>query len=192
MKKLLCFLGGAMSIITVFAQKNKPIKTLFIESRLPEITFHNVICYPDSVATLSDFQENKTKLVIFDFWFTHCSSCIAQFPKLDSLQNTFDNNIQIVMVAHEPEAVIKAFIDKWERKHHSKFKLPIITGDTILHKLIRHFSESHYAWVTPDNVLVAQTASYFINKEVLGAYLQLMPAEIANRGFLRNSPLNKK
>jgi hypothetical protein len=96
------------------------------------------------------------------------------------------------MVAHEPEAVIKAFIDKWERTHHIKFKLPIITGDTILHKLIRHFSESHYAWVTPDNVLVAQTASYFMNKEVLGAYLQLMPAEIANRGFLRYSPLNKK
>ena len=191
MKKLLCLLGGAMSIMTVLAQKNKPVKALFIDSRLPEITFNNVIRYKDSVVTLSQFQANNTKLVIFDFWFTHCSSCIAQFPKLDSLQKKFKNRVQIVMVAHEPKPVIEDFINKWEQKHHTKFRLPIITGDTILHSLIRHYYESHYAWVTPDNVLVAQTASYFLNKDVLGGYLKHMQAEIANRGFLLNLDTNK-
>jgi thiol-disulfide isomerase/thioredoxin len=186
MKKLLCLLGGAMSIMTAFAQENKPVKPLFIDSRLPELTFNDVICYQDSVVTLSKFQANKTKLVIFDFWFTHCSSCIAQFPKLDSLQKKFNDQVQIVMVAHEPKAVIEEFINKWEQKHHTKFRLPIITGDTILHKLVRHYFESHYAWVTPDNVLIAQTASYFLNQDVLAGYLKHMQDEIANRGFLLN------
>jgi len=173
-----------MFMLNALAQITPPVHPLYIEGRLPDLIFNNVIKYKDSSATLSDFQKNHTKLVIFDFWFTHCSACIAQFPKLHTLQKLFNNKIQIVLVAHESKKVVTAFIDKWQRRHHTRFRLPIITGDSILHRYIRHYSESHYAWVTPDNVLVAQTASFFLNKEILKGYLKYMPEEIQNRGFL--------
>ena len=183
MKKLLCLLGGAMLLLPAIAQKTTLEQYLNIGDRLPEINFNHVLYYKDSTVTLSEFQQNKSKLVIFDFWFTNCSSCIEQFPKLDSLQKIFNKNIQIVLVAHESKGTVSDFIKKWENKHHTTFQLPIVTDDALLHQLIRHRYESHYAWITPDNVLVAQTSPYFLNSDVLNSYLIHMPFEIASRGF---------
>src|ERR1700754_375446 len=41
------------------------------------------------------FSELRNKLIILDFWFTGCSSCLEKFPEMEELQKKFDGDIQI-------------------------------------------------------------------------------------------------
>jgi thiol-disulfide isomerase/thioredoxin len=44
--------------------------------------------------------DNKVegKLIIFDFWNTWCSDCIAKFPKMEEIQKKYNDQIQIFLV----------------------------------------------------------------------------------------------
>ncbi len=62
-----------------------------IGGHVPDITLQNIININQQNFRLSDF---KGKLIILDFWGIYCSSCIAAFPKLDSLQTKYNDKIQ--------------------------------------------------------------------------------------------------
>lgn len=157
-----------------FGQTEKPIKPLYIDGVLPNLTFQHVINYKDSTTTVLDFQGPQYKLVLFDFWSTHCTVCISQFPKEDSLQRAYNNQLQIVLVTDEPKQKIINFIAKWEAQHHVKLSMPIIVADTLLQQYIRRYFEPNYAWIAPDNRMIAQTSEDFVNKENLGTVLKEM------------------
>src|SRR5689334_15700736 len=74
--------------------------------------------------------------IILDFFATYCTACIRELPKLDSLQQLFSNNIQIIIVAHEPWQKINAL--KKKNEVFANCKLPLIAGDSILNDLFPH------------------------------------------------------
>src|SRR6201999_1317282 len=43
----------------------------------------------------------KGKLLILDFWGVTCSSCIAEMPKMQRLQQEFGDKIQILLVTRD-------------------------------------------------------------------------------------------
>jgi len=180
-KKLLCLLGGVLLLSYLSAQKIKP---LYIDDSLPDIPFGKVINYKDSSASLASF---KGKLILFDFWFTHCSFCIEAMPKLDSLQKLYAKALQVIMVTQDPLEKVVPFIRKYEQQHHVKWTIPIVVGDTVLHQYFRHFSEPHYAWLAPENRLVAQSSFFFLNKEIMEGYLKQLPEELARTGYRMDS-----
>lgn len=150
----LCLVG------TGFGQKEKEIKPLFIDSQMPDILISKIINYKDSAAKFSSF---KKKLTIVDFWNTHCTVCIAQFPKEIALQKQFGKDIQLIMVTAEPKQLVEDFIARWETMQHTKFTLPIIVSDTILHQYLHQFYQPNYAWFDYEPHLIAQTNEYFLN-----------------------------
>lgn len=72
-------------------------------SDLPEVgkdfssfTLENIKYYPRRSAKVEDF---KGKWLVIDVWDKNCTACIASLPKMNALQNEFEQSIQIMMVA---------------------------------------------------------------------------------------------
>lgn len=160
-KKLLCFIGGALLLLNVQAQEIEPF---FIGDRIPDLTLHRIINYKDTLATLSSFGD---KLIILDFWGIHCSSCIEQFPKEDSLQNIFKDKLQFILVCTDPREKVIVFLKQYNKTHQTSLSMPIIYGDSILYYLFPHHFIPHYTWIAPDGELTAQTDKDFINASII-------------------------
>ncbi|SEA30136.1 Thiol-disulfide isomerase or thioredoxin [Arachidicoccus rhizosphaerae] len=178
MKKLLCLTGGAMLMLSAFSQEIKP---LYIDDPFPNISFGKIINYKCSTASLKDF---KGKSILLDFWFTHCGTCIEAMPELDSMQKMYGDKLQIIMVAHESDSAVTQFLKSYETKHNIKWSIPCIVEDTILHKYFRHLYEPNYAILDPENRLVAKCSFFFMNKELIGAYLKQLPEELYQTGYI--------
>ncbi|GAB3026234.1 hypothetical protein GCM10027051_33790 [Niabella terrae] len=172
MKKVTLLGVIAILWLQLTAQENarqSNISPICIDDYLPDSSFAEGINFKVPAFKLSDF---KGKLLILDFWFTSCIVCIRSFPKILALQKQFSDKVQFIMVAHEDKNAVKTFIKNWEQKNKIAFTLPIITNDTLLHKLIHHRYETHYAWVAADGRLLAQSSVLFMNEGIIKAYLE--------------------
>jgi thiol-disulfide isomerase/thioredoxin len=142
---------------TLFAQKY-----VKIGDQVPEVTLSNVLNYKSKTLKLSDF---KGKVLILDFWATWCGSCIEAMPKLDSLQNRFDDRIQILSVTYQTKAEIDAF--KKRNQTVRDFKLPLVTGDDKLKKLFPHRALPHLVWISPKGKFLLTSSGYNVTNSTL-------------------------
>jgi cytochrome oxidase Cu insertion factor (SCO1/SenC/PrrC family) len=134
-----------------------------------DVSLGKVINYKDSSVTLNDF---KDKIIILAFWFTQCTDCIAQFPKEDSLQKEFADDIQFVMVTFNPADKVKKFLDLYKKRTGVNIKAPVIVEDTLLSKAFRHLYDPHYAWIFPDGYIIGQTNENFITAGNISALIK--------------------
>src|SRR5215510_11038341 len=91
------------SVILTLQARCQEIK---IGEHIPDIELRKLINYKSDKAKLSDF---KGKSIILDFWTTYCSNCIFSFPKMDSLQNRFKNDLQIILITPQDSTLIYQF-----------------------------------------------------------------------------------
>ena len=182
-RALLTFILSTFCFLNSYAQKSTT-ERLFVGDRIPDIQFDSVLNYSNGTATISQLQSQKSKLLLFDFWFTSCSSCIEQFPKLDSLQKKYEDRLQIVLVAHEPSDKVIASIQRWEKRFKRKLDLPIVVNDKVLHQYFPHKYEPHYLWIAPDRVCLAETAHYLVEESYIRTYLDKIPEDLKARGFV--------
>ena len=134
-----------------------------------DVPLGKVINYKDSSITLNDFND---KIIILAFWFTQCTDCIAQFPKEDSLQKEFADDIQFIMVTFNPADKVKKFLDLYKARTGLVVKSPVIVEDTLLSKAFRHLYNPHYAWIFPDGYIVGQTNENFITAGNISALVK--------------------
>lgn len=134
-----------------------------------DVPLGKVINYKDSSITLNDFND---KIIILAFWFTQCTDCIAQFPKEDSLQKGFDDNVQFIMVTFNPSDQVEKFLDLYKKRTGLDVKIPIIVGDTLLSKAFRHLYHPHYVWIFPDGYIIGQTNENFITTGNISALIK--------------------
>lgn len=139
------------------AQAQTHIKPLAIGDTLPaDLTLTNVLNHPVSTIKLSDL---RGKLVILDFWATWCGSCVEQFPKMQDLQKSFGDGLQIIMVNTEPREDKKKVLDFFEKRAArtgQHFSLPVLVQDSIFKNYFPHTSIPHYVWLK-DGVVCAIT-----------------------------------
>lgn len=147
---------------TSFGQSIK-IEPYYIGDRVPDIPLYKIVNYKDTTATLSSFGH---KLIILDFWGTHCGSCIKMFPAEDSLQQQFKDNVQFILVTSDDSTEVSDFLIRYN-KTHVKLSLPIVTSDILISQMFRHTFVPHYVWLAPDGGLLAQTLATMINTETL-------------------------
>ena len=168
MQKLkLCLLALLWPALNCFAQSPPSIRPLKVGDTLPHITLTNVFNYPVSKIQLSDL---KGKLIILDFWATWCGSCIAMFPAIDSLQQQFRQQLQIIMVnsvsgTGDSKDKVMAFFKTWNAKHHTSFQTAYAIGDTLAKKLFPHTFLPHYVWIGKKGQVLAITSSEQLTKE---------------------------
>lgn len=133
--------------------KSSHITALKIGDEVPDITITNIINYPTKPAKISDF---KGKLLILDFWATWCSSCIANFPKMEALQKEFGDKIQILAVAYEDSKKINGF---FASKAGQGYHVTSIVNDSTFSKLFPHRVIPHCVWIDKDGVVTAITSA---------------------------------
>jgi len=96
-RQLLCpLIFSLLSITPLFSQTKQDRKYLLPGDTLPDHTLTDLVNFPKEAVKLSEF---RGKWLIIDFWAHGCSSCIASFPRMDSLSQLFkDKDVQIIMI----------------------------------------------------------------------------------------------
>jgi len=67
---------------------------------MPEFTLDNVKYFSKTEVSLKDF---KGKWLFLDFWFTGCAACVRSFPKVNTLQLQFKDEVQFLLVGINEE-----------------------------------------------------------------------------------------
>jgi len=189
MKKITLLCAMAILCLCGKAQQNTS-QALYINDRLPDITLDHLLNYPSHSAKLSVLQTGNPKMVVFGFWLTSCAPCIRRFPLLDSLQNRFQKDLQIILVTPEKTAVIENFLKKWETRNQKPFTIPIVTADTLIQQYFREQSKPSYAWLARDNVYMAHSSSTFLSADIIENTIRLMNEQVRQRGYLKSENQN--
>ena len=173
MKLKLCFLLLLCSFFRVQAQV-KTIKTtnpaltsdgITVGQKVPDIFWLQTY---DKNKSLSGF---KGKLLILDFWATWCAPCIAMNPKMEALQEQFNDRIQFLPVAYQSYKEVTDFYRKLEKQSGKYPSLPMLAGDTVLVRLFPHQTLPHYIWIGGDGIVKAITEAQAINAENINKLL---------------------
>jgi thiol-disulfide isomerase/thioredoxin len=145
---------------------NSSIK-LNIGEMLPPLQFTHILGYPDSIVHTNDFHG---KLVLFDFWATWCTPCVAMMPELDKIQQKFNGELQIVSVTYEPYEHVYSFLQR--NFDDAPLSLLKITNEKILHQLFPHTTLPHFVWVGPSGEVLAFTGAEEITEEKIQMVLE--------------------
>jgi len=157
MKKYLYIILLAYSAGAVKAQTNMPVGILKIGDKMPDVVLTNLLNTPAKTIRLSDY---KGKLVLIDFWDTHCGNCIAAIPGLDSLQKKLPQKIKIIMVdpfESDRERDVKLMIAREKQWSGINLKLPVVFQDTTVSKFFTFQAVPVCAWISPNGRLIALT-----------------------------------
>lgn len=147
--------------------QNAKIVPLKPGDRLPDLPMAQVLLNGKTVKLNSKDYENK--LLIIDFWDTWCSNCIESFPKLDLLQRTYQDKIQIISATYQKEDVIRAF--KSKNALAKAFSLPIMTNDTLFKSYFPYKSVPHTVWIDKGEV-IAIVGNEYLGKEMIEKVLR--------------------
>ena len=138
------------------------IRPLSIGDTVPNIEFNNIINFPVSKIHLSDL---KGKLVILDFWSTFCGACIELFPHLNSLQDQFKNDLQIILVnaksksTHDDRNKIERLFDRLRQQNGLSNKLPIVFGNDTADQYFPCKYIPHEVWIDKTGKVISITSS---------------------------------
>ncbi|MBA3675726.1 MAG: redoxin domain-containing protein, partial [Chitinophagaceae bacterium] len=151
-------------IVLIFLSNNaiSQIRTLKINSVVPNVKITSLLNYPTSTANYSQF---KNKLIILDFFTTGCRSCIEAIPNFSILQKKYDSQIQIFLVTYQSAENVKKFL------LNHKTILPIISEDTIFSKLFPHVFIPHEVWIK-NGIVKAMTSAEYVKDENIQALLK--------------------
>lgn len=136
-------------------------RNLKVGEQVPDIYISKIINNTKKSALISDF---KGSLLILDFWTTGCSSCIAAFPKMDSLQKVFQNKLKILGVTYEPESRVNIFFKT--NKYGKATHLPSVVEDKILDKWFKHWAIPHEVWIYKGKVIALTSGEYVTARNI--------------------------
>jgi thiol-disulfide isomerase/thioredoxin len=141
-------------------------KAVGVGERLESYSFRDVMNYKGRGSlNVADF---KGKVLILDFWNTGCSSCVASWPKLISLQDRFADSVQVVLVnPRQSRQVVGSLISKRERLLHFKMNMPVVCNDREIEKIFPHTTVPHVVWIDPSGRMRAVTGSGEVNERNL-------------------------
>jgi hypothetical protein len=113
-----------------------------------------------------DFANYKEELLIFDFFDTFCSSCIANMPKVVALQKEFGSRVKLIQVTWQDKKTIQDFFSTNKfLKEHKAYPTAIV-ADSILHGLFPHQSSPHAVWIYKGKVIAITAVDVLNSKNI--------------------------
>jgi uncharacterized protein (TIGR03435 family) len=125
---------------------------------VPNYKFSNILNSKETEISLSDL---KGKTVILEFWATWCGPCIPAMKKLDSLQQDFKEDIEIITISSENKNRLEKFIKS------SNTTLRIVSNDTTHFQNFKYKVIPHSIIIDKDGIIRAITSPENINKVVI-------------------------
>lgn len=142
-------------------------KALKVGDAVPDFVFP-VLNYDRDSIRISDF---RGKILILDFWSTWCATCIAQFPKLTRLQETFRDDIVIMPLGlhRGDDRAIRDFY--WKKvATDTAVRLPTAlnnAADTLFDHYLPNFGLPHLVWIDREGKIAATTDHLAVNEQNL-------------------------
>jgi len=147
--------------------------------KIPNLLFHKMLNYSSETATSADF---KGKLLIIDFWNSHCAACISSWPHLIEIQKKFQGKIQILLDnPDENESMVKNALEKGKKNLGIKIDLPTEYGDTLINKLFPYSGVPHIVWIDKDGVYKYATYDNSVNEKNIQAIIDGKNPEILEK-----------
>lgn len=145
------------------AQNQGKIPSLKVNDQVPETFWqqeHTV--YANGKITKQTLTACKGKLLVLDFWATWCTPCVAALPKVDSLNQAFMGQLQILSVSYQSEKDVAPLAAKMPQ-------LKTLINERYLHQLFPHVYLPHLIWLGTDGKVLAITGQEALNAEKLAA-----------------------
>lgn len=168
MKNIFC--RGILCLIVVVygytSAQNNPLKK---GSIVPESFWTKRFEAVNTPRNSISFSKDRNKLILIDLWAIWCSSCLANFPKMEALQQQFADRISIMAVTDQNRAVLEKFFSSANGKRYAG--MPSVTGDQFLHQLFPHKGVPYIVWIKDGKVLNTTDAEQVTEKtisEILG------------------------
>jgi thiol-disulfide isomerase/thioredoxin len=148
-------------------QTNPAIKEVKIGQRMPDVLLTNLYNYKTPRIDLADLQ---AKLIILDFWATWCTPCVSMMPKMDSLQQEYQGDVQFISVSYQTGKEVSGFMQQLEKRKNVHYTVPYATDDNQLRLMFPHKTLPHYVWISANGTVIAITGA----EEITGANLDKM------------------
>jgi len=180
MKFILCVLF--VGYMNAYGQQSN-IKPLDRGEAVPDLAFITQTGKIKSSVHLSDY---KGKLIVFDFWSTHCPGCIAGLPHMLELQEEFKDKIKVFIVTEDKGDDILEFwqelpklfsqnatrSEEGKRIMHAGENLPFIVADTTFDKYFSHPGTPTHVWVDENLRYLGTFYGITTTKENILSFLQ--------------------
>ncbi|PVY43648.1 redoxin domain-containing protein [Pontibacter virosus] len=132
-----------------------PAAELETGEQVPEVALSTLLHYPSATASLSDF---RGRVLLLQFWATTCGSSLLALPKLEALQQTFGDSLQVLTITSQKREEVEAFLAS--NPIGRRMKLPIVLNNRQLEELFPYNAVPHLVWISPKGRLLAQTGPY--------------------------------
>ena len=176
LKFYLAFLVIALNTTSLQAQQK--LQPLVIGDKIPNLKFENVLYHDTGEILISDF---RGKLLIIDFWATWCAPCVASFPKLDSLDKAFGDDLVILPVTYQDKDEVEKLFARMPKLRD--IKKPIIYGDNILRRMLPHKSLPNYVWVNSEGMVAGISEGKDVTAENIRTFIDSGVINFKNKDF---------
>ena len=153
------------------------VKPLNVGDKVPEILIEHLLNYSSNKLRLADL---RGKLLILDFWGVHCSSCIKEMPEMQSYQQEFKDQIQVLLVTTDSKKDIQLL--QKNSQYFSKIKLPIVYEDTQLVKLFPYNAYGLHVWIDKDGIVRYKTDSRSYTANDISNFIDGSKISLTERG----------
>ncbi|GAB2613609.1 TlpA family protein disulfide reductase [Belliella aquatica] len=160
------------------ATAQQKLKPLDIGDQIPNLKFENVLNHPEGEILISDY---KGKLLILDFWATWCAPCVASFPKLDSLDKAFGDDLAILPVTYQDKEEVEKLFARMPKL--KDIKKPMIYGDNILRRMLPHKTLPNYVWVNGAGEVVGISEGKDVTTENIRSFIDKGEINFVNKVF---------
>jgi thiol-disulfide isomerase/thioredoxin len=140
---------------------------LKINDTIPDLLFREVLNADQKIVSLSNF---RNKALIIEFWDTHCKSCLENLSKLDSVQQQFQKDLQILLVTKQSKKEIQDFFSRFKKIKVPA--IPLIVGDTILNSLFPSEGYPYVVWIDKGGAVKHLTGNYNVTPEHVDQFLK--------------------
>lgn len=177
----MCLLGLLCLYFQVSAQTSPDKKYLKVGDKMPDIVIANIMNSKIKSAKISDY---KGKLILLDFWATHCIPCVEAFPEMDSLQRIFAGKLQVLLVNSarnkESERSVNLVLNRMKELYGRPIKVPIVSRDTALTGQFNFRGIPFVVWISPEGKVIGMTDKTVvtgdnIRKIIAGERVSLVP-----------------
>jgi len=120
--------------------------------------------------TLNDY---RGKVIVLDFWNTHCTTCIYNMPKMLDLEESSPDKIRVLPVTKEGDTTLAKFFERINSlaRYKPLVGLPVfsLVDDEVLYNTFPPQSLPHLVVLNPDGQVAAITQSQFLDIPTLNA-----------------------
>ncbi|OPC67398.1 hypothetical protein BAY13_16430 [Elizabethkingia bruuniana] len=148
-----------------FAQ-NKSIK---VGETFPESFWTKPLQVVNHPQKTINFNVDKNKLILLDFWATWCSACLKKFPEMEELKKKFSDKINIIAVTDQNRATIEKFFTSTNGQRYKD--IVSVVDDKMLTQMFPHTAVPFIVWIK-DGKIINTTDGGQVNEQTITEVLK--------------------